>query len=302
MKKVILIIFFVLIIINNLYSQDTTDNSSISINNTVNETTNQSSFENLSKLIVPDLELIKFFPNEVKLGDIQFNIQVKNNNDTSFNDVAAFISGKGFSTYDIIPIDKLGPYEKDYIFVNGNFRESGMINLTIKIDNYIFYEEINVIDVNEDRSEGEMDLEKLSEISTQLENLKKNYTSLELEISEKKDDGYDISRINLDDVKRYIRLVESNILSGNLEQAEINMKLAYEEYEYQEERVDNLRVIPILTRIKENALIFSAIFGVILTFFALSELIKQKSQRLAKGVVGLAKKERDKKRKKFRRR
>lgn len=272
-----LALFFMFIIAGSVYAEEnSTINSNLSIN--------------LSDS-VSDIEIVKFFPKEVKIGDVQFNIQIKNNIDHTFENLNAFISGPGFSTYEIIPIEILEPYEKDYIFVDGNMRESGEINLTIRIEKYTFYQKVSVFDVREfNDSEEEKKLQKLDELLKQLENLKKNYTSLELEISEKKDNNYDVSKINLDDLKRYLRNAESYIITEDIEQAEINLKFALEEYEYQKTRTDNAKVIPTIDRLKETALIFSAIFGSVLAFFALSELLKRKSENVFHGVVNLVKK------------
>ncbi len=268
--------------------------------NDVNNQLNDSSIElnqsdgNISEIEIPNIEIIKFFPKEVKLGDVQFNIQVINNNNEVLDNVFAVISGSGFSTYDVINIEKLGAFEKDYLFVNGYFKESGNINLTIKINQYVYYQQISVIDVEDknEKTDEEINKEILEKLSKQLEDLKENYTALELQLSEKEDNSYEVSGINLDELKRYLRTVQSDILSENILQAEINIRLAYDEYEYQKDRVDNAKVIPALKRLKENALVFSAIFGAILAFFALSELLKTNSKKIATGVSELARKSR----------
>ena len=228
------------------------------------------------------LSITKFFPSEVALGDVQFNIQVRNNGNQTLENVYAFVSGRGFSTYTVIPIESLGAREKDYIFVNGNVRESGTINLTIQISQHMFRQQITVVDTSTDinTTVEEINQKRLLELGAQLEALKKNYSELELTISEKKDSNYDLSGVDLEDLKRYLRDVESYIFIGNANQASVSLQLAREEYRYQKNKVDNSKVIPALTRLKENALIFSAIFGSILAFFALSELLKQKSERV----------------------
>jgi len=153
--------------------------------------------------------------------------------------------------------------------------------------------------VNEgiEKTEEELNLERLDNLSRYLEELKKNYTDLEIEIFEKKEEGYDVIDVNLNELKKNIRAIEVDILRKDVNQAEINFKLAQEEYEYQKNKVENARYVPILTRLKENALIFSAIFGSILAFFALSELLKQKSRNIVSGVSQLAHKTKKNKKK-----
>jgi len=288
MNKKIIIMFF-LIIISNLYAQDSIDVIILenqSTNKSMDESLNQSVIENLSEIKHSDIELLKFFPKEVKLGDVQFNLQIKNNKNQSLENVLAYIFGNGFSTYDIISIENLETNGKDYIFVNGNFRESGEINLTIKIEGYTFYQKVSVIDINEgiEKTDEELDLEKLNNLNIQLEDLKKNYTDLEIAILEKKEERYDVLNINLDELKKNIRTVDADILRKDVNLAEINFKLALEEYEFQKEKLDKAKIMPLINRIKENALVFSAIFGTILAFFALSELLKKKSGEVVTGV------------------
>lgn len=247
---------------------------------------NETSAGNLTISTDPIL-IIKFFPKEVKLGDVQLNMQIQNNLNETLDNIAIFIFGRGFSTYEIIPAEKLGPGERDYIFINGNFRESGNIILRIKINNEVFYENISVIDVAPKSTDNPELIKKaiLINLSLELDNLKKNYASLELELSGKKEDGYDISGIKLEELKKYIRETESGIIIEDINSAKANLKLAQEEYIYQKEKLDNAKIIPIIAKIKENALLISTIIGAILAFFALSEVLKRQTKNAAKTIT-----------------
>lgn len=268
----ILLLVFFGIFLSSIYAQE---NISRNETNKTNIT-----IENISLVEIKDIEIIKFFPKEVKAGGVQFSIRVKNNKNQTLENVFAIIKGKGFSTYDVIPIEELVYNERDYIFVNGNLAESGEINLTIIIGKNIFYQQITVFDVSkkEQENEKEENLQRLNEVSQELEELKKNYIDLELEISEKKDNNYDVSSIDLEDLKKYIRNIESGVITKNFNEAEVNLKLAKEEYNYQKNKVDNAKLISILTRIRENALIITTFISTILAFFALSELLKKKGE------------------------
>lgn len=251
-------------------------------NHSTNETKNITKNLNLSEEI--SVSITKFFPKEVKIGDVDFNIQIKNNLDDTLRNIAVFVSGKGFSTYEITTIEELVPLEKDYIFVKGNFRESGNITLKIKINNELFYQNVNVIDVGQKElvelreQEKLIKEETLKNLSIELENIKNDYTNLELKLSEKKDNNYDVSNIDLGDLKKYIRNIESSILTKNINEAEVNLGLAKEEYNYQKNKVDKTKSISILTRIKENALIITTIISAVLALFAISELLKKKGE------------------------
>ena len=258
-----------------------------------NQTIPDSNFTNLTddslnNLAIPSQEILfkNFFPKDFKMGDVQFNIQVQNKKNDSLSNLIAFVTGRGFSTYDVFPVD-LDPDERGYILISGNFRESGAITLKIIIENNVFYQNVTVID---EKNATEQDLERLRNeeeqrnllmnLSNQIEELKNNYNALELELEQKAEDNFDASKVNLNDLKSYIRSAESLILEENANKANINIKLAFEEYEIQKNKLENLKSKSIIARIKENALIFSTIAGALITFFTLYELLKRKSEKV----------------------
>lgn len=49
-------------------------------------------------------------------------------------------------------------------------------------------------------------------------------------------------------------------------------------------KLDSAETISILTRLKENAVFFSAIAGAIITFFALSELLRRKGEGIVQNM------------------
>ena len=243
-----------------------------------------------------NISITKFIPTEFKVGDVQFNIQVQNNENNSIENIFAIVTGNGFSTYDVIPIEILAPEDKDYIFIIGNFKNPGEINLSIKINNKIFYQKVSVIGENntelEDLIKKQEETNKiLNNLSIELSILKENYSNLENEIADKKENNYDVSKINLDDLKRYLRNAEASILGKDVENAQINIDLAEEEFSYQKSKINNLKKIPLLSRIKENSVLFTAIAGALIMIFTLYELLKNKSEKLVSSVKFRKKKE-----------
>jgi len=235
------------------------------------------------------ISLLNFFPIETNVGDVQFNIQVRNDGNETINNIIAFISGKGYSSNNIVAIDTLSPNEKSYIIVYGNLKEGGNITLTLRIDREIFYKNITVENPNEGAaSNAEKEQEELGNISQQIEELKGKYASLELELSDKEDNNYVVSDISLDDLKKFLRNAEASILEEDLKNAKSNLKLAIEEYEYQKNKVDSVKPIPTINKVKDYALIFSAIAGSILAFFAIYELLIKKSINLARAGKNIA--------------
>ena len=80
-------------------------NSSL-LNSTGNQTGNLIEPEPEEEPIT-DYDLTNFIPKEFKLGESQLNIQLQNTGTTELKNLLAFVSGKGFSTSDITPIDIL---------------------------------------------------------------------------------------------------------------------------------------------------------------------------------------------------
>jgi len=118
----------------------------------------------------------------------------------------------------------------------------------------------------------------------ELNSLNQNFNELEKNLSNKKENNYDISSVSLNGLRDYIKNAESDLLAENSQQANINLKLAFEEYDYQKNRLDSTKKIPAVSKIKDYAIIFSTFAGAILTFFALYELLKKKSTNIVSKI------------------
>jgi len=252
----------------------------------LNDTENAASNETQQAQEIEEIIFKNFIPKEFKLGDAQFSIQIQNNKNEAVKNVLAYVSGKGFSTYDVTPVDTLESGEKGYILVNGNFKESGLINLTIKIDQKTFYQEINILGESEDDikkaevlvRQQEEKKRQLKDLSSNLEILKSNYSDLEKQLAQKEDEGYNIKDINLEDLKKNIRDAQAGILGEHVEEARVDIGLTGEELSSIENKMMNLKKLSAIKRFKENIILFSSIAGAIITFFALYELLKKKSK------------------------
>ncbi len=294
--KGILFIIIFLILLNIVVAEEnitSTENQAL-ITNEINET-------NLTTEVIPEIEdisLKNFIPKEFKLGDAQFSIQIQNNKNEIISNIMAFVSGKGFSTYDVTPIDYLEAGEKGYILVNGNFKESGLIELTIRINQYIFSQNVTILGESQKDLERAEELLKqqeekkknLEDLSSKLDVIKQNYSALEAQLAEKKKNNYDITGISLEELKRYLRNTQASILGEHVEDAKVNLGLAMEEYTTLENKIANLRKLPKITRFREYAIIFSAIAGSIITLFALYELLKKKSTAVVSTITTIKQK------------
>jgi len=238
------------------------------------------------------IELIALIPTTFKIGDVQFDIRVKNNYNKTLENLMAFVTGNGFSTYEVIGIDLLEPQEKNNIIVFGNFKESGNITLMIKIDKNIFYRNVTVIDDKEENEENMMKqkIETLNNLSQQLFDLKQRYYKLELEYNNKKSNNYEVSDVNLEPIKKYIEEIELDINNENIKNAKAKLSIANEIYTEEKNKLENAKQKSFILILKDYAFIFSTIAGALVTFFVLSELLKKKSEGLIKNIKKIKKK------------
>ncbi|MEK6825389.1 MAG: hypothetical protein AABY00_01230 [Nanoarchaeota archaeon] len=304
MKKVILISFVTIIAllsfvnavemsslgdsVKNLTVNDSinsTNSTNVSINTTL-ILNNSTKTENLSLILLKNI-----IPQEYRLGDVQMTLQIENAGTENQNNILALVTAKGFSTYDVLPIDYLKPGEKGYLLITGNFRDSGIISLAIKVQNFIFYRNVTVaasdkISNPEKENADKIKIQIIQNITSQLKELKQNYNALESKLDEKKNEDYDVLGINLNQIKIDLRETEGNIIAGEIQKAQASIALAKEELEDQQKKLDSVKKASSITKVKEYAIIFSTLAGALLTFFALSEHLKKRSQALVKHVKG----------------
>jgi hypothetical protein len=295
MKKNILVILtlfaFLFLAVQVLAGNETAVNGSAvndSVNDSMNTSTNISANESAvpSNVSTATIAIKNFFPKTSNIGDLQLNINVQNIGTSELTNLAAFVSGDGFSSYDVVPIDSLAPQEKSYILISGNFKKAGAINLTIKINQEVFYEIVNVVDSSASAS-VQADQKLAAAVTGALAALKQNYSSLESDVQKKQSGGYDVSGVSLTDLKSMIRDAQANLLSGNYVQANVKINLALDEYSSQTEKLSYVKKISLGQKLKDNAVLFSAIAGSIITFFTLYELLKKKSGNIKEKIKSI---------------
>ena len=272
------------------------ENSSQEFNTTINETIaiNETQENTTEPVKVAKLTITNFIPKEFEIGDVQFNIEVKNTGDLDFKNLRAFISGEGFYTYNVLPIGQLNPKESAYMVVMGKFEKAGKINLSITLDQFLFSQSVNITDPN--KASEEQKLEKLRQeeekqkaldsLTLVLEDLELNYTKLEKELYDKKEDKYDVSDITLKDLKDYLRKLRADITVGDLNQSKATLNVALDEFNYQKEKLANVKLIkqPFMEIVRSNLLLISSLAASIITFFALFELLHKKKESIKKIV------------------
>jgi hypothetical protein len=278
MKRIILVLLLFAIVFSlACINAQENDTSSTAENQTA---------ENMSAM--QEIVLNDLMPKEVQLGDVEFTLQIRNTENETVKNIFAFISGDGISSYNVIPVDSLPAGEEGVIFVFGNAKKAGNISVTIRINDETFYQNITVIDPNNETEQKLEEVRKAQEKEQQIQNISDNLNrikarliDLEDELAQKKDDGYDVSQITLDYLQSYIRKIQADILTGDVGDATINLNLADQEYSTIKDSLDYARKVPFINKLKDYALIFSTIAGSIITFFALYELLKKKRENIS---------------------
>jgi len=285
MKSIKLTILFLCLVFmfNFVFAENVTVNDSLIVNESIQNETNLTT--NVSNISTVSVAIRHFLPAEAKKGDVQLSINVQNLKSEVISNVYAYVSGDGFSSYSVVPIDSLKPEEKSYILVSGNFKKAGNINLTIKINEETFYQVVNVLD--DSAGAVAYNTELALNLSKEIAILKNNYSALELEIQTKKKEGFDVSGVVLSDLKVILRDAQANLLSENLIQARVKLDLAQEEYLAQSVKMKSLSKVSLAAKLKDNAVLFSTLAGAIITFFTLYELLKRKKEHLKETIKSI---------------
>ncbi len=281
------------------------DNVSINIdidnttpsNETVTENTNDTLPENETQPEeIIDFEVVDFVPKEFKTGDTQFNIKVRNTGNTELKNLIAFVSGSGVSTYDVVAIDSLKPDGESYIIVMGSLEERGNITLNIRMGEKIFYQDIVVIDPDYEadqqnllklQKEEEAEKELIETLSVQLDELEDDFKLLESEFQTKKAQHYDVSEVNLNDLRDFLIDTHSSIVVFDVTSAKASIIRASDEYTYQKEKLDNATLIKksIVENVRANLILISSIAASIITLFTFYEVMKKKKEGLSKKMM-----------------
>ena len=243
-----------------------------------------------------DFDVIGIIPAQFKVGDVQFNVQVKNKGNTDLEDIVALISGKGYATIDVVGIDLLEPGESSYIIVQGSFKERGGVNLSIRIDGKVFYKSVYVIDPNYDADQAKAaalrkaDLAKskaIQNLTVQVDELDDSYIALEAELKQKKSDEYDVADVDLSDLKVAIRSAKASLAVSDVEGTKAAITMASDEYSYQKRKIDEAQKIKqsFFEEFRNYLLIISSTVGAVITIFAFWELMKKNKQSLGEKVM-----------------
>jgi hypothetical protein len=258
----------------------------------VNDTPPQNATEEEQEPPVYDVNLVDFFPKQINVGDSQLNLYVENTGNQDLNSLMAIITGEGISTYDVTPIETLKPDQKSYIIARINAKESGMIDLQIKILDDVFERKIAVRNPEEEQGaieqqrEEERRKERLDAAAKQLSNLTDEYDSLEELYYAKKNQGFDLASIDLKDAKGYLRDAQAGYTKGDVDATEASLVILRNELNDLSALLENVQKPKrsFGQWIKDNStfvVTFGYILGIIISLFTIIELVKKNKASLA---------------------
>jgi len=238
--------------------------------------------ENVSEVeLVVSFELVSVTPSETEVGDTLLELTFHNNGTIALSELTPVVVGSGFSTIDVTPIKLLKPNQTDISFVSGQFSNPGIFLLTIKVRDQVLRRSIRVID-SKVKPVEDLTVMK-ADLSNQLETLRANYKELDTSYRQKKD-SYDVSNIDLTELKKLISSAETALIQMNLVSANASIIQAQREFADQKAALESVQKIGILKRLRDNIIPFSAIAGAIITLFSFYELMKKKQQHLSKKI------------------
>ncbi len=248
--------------------------------NETNETT-----EVIIEELFSDFSIIGISPTEAKNGDVLFSIEIKNTGTLPLEELTPIVTGFGFSTYNIIPLQKLSVNEKGYAYVYGvidttDFDAAKNFSLSVKIKekkeifviNLIGIENITVDDTTVDDINMQQELQNLSD---QLTLFEAEYAELEEQIKEKEEDYY-VNDITLADLKEYLTKTRYHILAEDYSQANITLILSRKEIEDIHYRLEHVKKKTLLDIMKDNILLISTFAGAVITLVTFYEFVKRK--------------------------
>jgi len=245
-------------------------------------------------------EMAKVIPGDVKIGDSQINIQIKNTGNQNLTNLNAVITGDGVSVYTQESIARLSPTDSKYILAWINTKKSGKIPLSIRIQDKVFTASLNVVD-SEETAQAKRDAEELAakrrkirEIQSDISNLSDIYEAFQKDYYIKESKGYDMTSININDAKSYLRNSQSALAKDDLTDASANVVLLRAELADLREKLVSAQPKPRTWKdiLKENIPLLSGIFGILVGGIAVYEKLKRKAEKVkANGLFNKGTKE-----------
>ena len=232
--------------------------------------------------------MAKVIPGDVKIGDAQLNILIRNTGNQNLTNLNAVITGDGLSVYNEEPISSLSPTDSKYLLVWINTKKSGKIQLSIRIQDKVFTASLNVVD-SEQTAQAKKDAEdlaakkrKIRETQSDISNLSDIYEAFQKDYYIKESKGYDMTIININDAKGYLRNAQSSLAKDDIIDSSANVVLLRAELSDLREKLVAAQPKPRTWKdvLKENIPILSGVFGILVGGIAVYEKLKRKAEKV----------------------
>ena len=244
------------------------------------------------------LLLERVVPKNLSIGVQQVNLLIKNGFVADIKEVSAEITGQGVRTIQAIPILSLPPLEKDYVFVTVNATESGTHDIIIKISAIMPEGKIVVsnieqftIEAPQEISGGDSSAEPLnaSALSVQLAQYREQFRQYDSEYLDKKARGFIVAEVydTLKDTKDSLDDAQISLSEKRLNEAQKHLFRAQLGLEDVKIGLQNARRVQknLADRIKDNALLITAVFAAIAAVVGLIESQRRRIRRLRRRIV-----------------
>ena len=208
---------------------------------TMNETFSEQNETNITNIreenataseVIQAIALEKITPIQMRVGEEQLNIVVKNTGTVPLYSVEAQVSGYGITTKETLPIEFLPINEKDYTFTKIIIENPGTIDIVIKIyaNGTLLSQEISAVTVINSEEEKIVET-SVNEItmnvtiaSEELNKTRALYNEVEKKYYEKEKEEYIVYGIKEDlfEIKEYLREAQVAIIEQSQKEFEIN--------------------------------------------------------------------------------
>ncbi|MDD5651041.1 MAG: hypothetical protein PHF86_11600 [Candidatus Nanoarchaeia archaeon] len=227
-----------------------------------------------------ELEVESISPESIELGKSQLNILVRNTGNVDLSNIYAEVTGDGIIMVDNVKIDRLVSNDKDYAFVTITASKPGDIDLVIKLysnDGNLKKkdtEQIKVVGAVENKSEVVYNKTLLND---NLNKLKEIYKTLDADYQNKINNGYPVENVydNIKETNNYLKNAQVALLSDNLKDVDVNLKIAEENLNDIKTELDNAKKKQqtFMEKVKSNLLYISSLAAAVITLLTAYKLI-----------------------------
>ena len=229
-------------------------------------------------------------PTVLKRGTNTITILLRNLRLQEVTGVSGEISGTGLKTIESTTISSIPSGERDTLVITIDAQESGKTTavLKLKVDNVIV-NFIQTFTVESDKKEEIPSAEKgnVTKVSEQFEKKKEELRTLQADYLQKKSDGYLLGDVS-DTFKKaqdYADKIQLAIVDGKVSDAEKQLILFTSAIEDVKSYLQNAQKKSLGDKLKDNALLISAVVGALVAVIGLVEKLKGKVDALKDKII-----------------